>query len=402
MGAASVLIAQLHAAIREFRRMERVLDAEAIDADLRARVHARFDVEFRRQRAALEGVQDEITRGQPPDEGWAVFDNIRRDTAVVYQEFLAFTSGALQRSAGLDDGLGGIADSLLDTVAAQIGVRWNGFTVTAPDVESYVDLAELIRLRFADVTIWNLPVAVHEFGHFVGPELFERGADNARHYRFKDYLDQEAQLDPKNGGFVHEQFADLFATYAIGPAYPCVCILLRFTPATAHVDGDSHPSAAKRVYLMLKWLERLEAGRLIRHYRDVTEVLRSIWHASLGAVGQDAELPAEDRAILDTRLLDLGGILETLLPSGVRYASWTRAEQLATAVSEWAQREYADDLPATVPSDTPGDVLNAAWLVRLAAADNDLERVGRVGGWAHQACRKLAMARARAARSTSG
>jgi hypothetical protein len=153
-------------------------------------------------------------------------------------------------------------------------------------------MVHVIRVRFPETSVWNLPVVAHEFGHFVAPELETREQVRGAIHPVREALDREGKGSLIQRAHMEELFADLFATYVLGPAYACTCILLRWNAGTAYKDREKHPSIAKRVDWILKVLERMnenESGGEPTFWRIAKE-LRKSWDESLRVAGQPATL----------------------------------------------------------------------------------------------------------------
>src|SRR5262249_51406054 len=119
---------------------------------------------------------------------WKQFQEIQDRCQYLFRECLAFMQGALIRVTALDNGLCQIADSLIKVLNHRAGnLGWDRLTVLA-DAEFYRDMADIIRLRFPGMNIWNLPVVAHEFGHYAGPQLSERQADGTLASPFQEML----------------------------------------------------------------------------------------------------------------------------------------------------------------------------------------------------------------------
>lgn len=384
MNERSILIAQIQTLAQELGRAESALDAQEIDSDLRERVRIRFDKLIKKQQQALTNVRREVEGGQPPEACWDSFRSIRKECGPLFHECLAFMQGALVRSAGLDDGLCRIADVLLDGLSHQADIPWERFTILA-EGEFFADMAEIIRLRFPELSIWNLPVTGHEFGHFVGPKLEVHGLDGKSRHPFQDLLERERRQGQQYWSFLHEHFADLFAVYALGPAFACTCILLRFDPGMAYLDGQVHPGYAKRVHFILKALEKMDEAEtgVVRYYRDIIKMLGKLWRQGLAATGQPESLDQSVTIPLDGLLDELYVLVDTELPR-VRYRGWLGAQMLADKM-----QPDKDTAPTLRDQDTLPDVLNAAWLCRIQHWDGDSHMVRRIGERAVELCRQI-------------
>jgi hypothetical protein len=365
----AVLGGQVQELVEQLNHVERALKDDQIDEELREKVGVRFQLLVTQQRDSALGLRTSVAEGAELGHAWATLQERRAACTPLFAECLAFVEGALARSIDLDRGLCKTADVLLQKLSNLTDGKWDRFTILA-EGEFFYDMAEIIRMRFPEVSIWSLPAAAHEFGHYLAG-TFEDGKSEAAAAPFR----KAKQRGPREWAHFHELFADAFAIYAMGPSYACTCALLRFDPATAHDEAEDHPSPAARVRLMLDALENLDADLgVIKPYADVRAMLSEGWDAMVAsATGSPPNLePAAEE--------DLGETLGALWPllekvSTMRYQTWTRAEGLASALH--TQHRNMAALSAT--SDDLRDVINAAWMARLSGP---AEAVPAFGAWA--------------------
>jgi hypothetical protein len=377
MNSGIALQAQFAALSRELSRARAAISGLKVQAALRDRVSARFDTELTRLQKRIETLQAAAARnGQPAAASWRDLRVLQADAARLFEEVLAFVQGALVREQNLDDGICALTDALLDDLAAASDVPWGRFTLLATS-EFFRDAAEIIRIRFPDPSLWNMPFAAHEFGHFVGPQLCTK-KDGEFSYPFQERL---KAADQSRGSLRHamewdheqESFADLYATYTLGPAYAAAFILLRMNAGDAHVEAATHPTAAKRVHAIFWTLERMSVsatGLRRQPFREVTSLLHEAWQASMAAAGHVKALDAAGVARVEQRSGELYELLTSCTPQGLLFGqdAWLRTESMLPAlrVELGAVEPEADALPAGA---TRREVLNAAWLARLGADD---------------------------------
>ncbi len=329
--------------------------------ELLARVRPRFDILVREQRQALEALEEEIENGRAPDDCWGELRAIRLDCKKLFQECIALIEGALARRHGIDGGLCRLADVILADLSRKADVPWRRFTIWA-DSESFSNLAEIIRLRFPSVSIWHLPVVAHEFGHFVSRELKVPGTfDNP----YREICGRYEASDVS--AFLPEYFADIFATYSVGPAYACSALLLRFDHGAAERASRSHPSDAARAHVILRTLERMDRNPdvVVPQFEYVRGRLGGLWRDSLEAAAQRADLDDDSAAALDEVCDELYGVIADGLPPGLRYDGWLRAQGLSRGLRS---AERSEATPGD--EDTMIDVMNAAWLSSLPGVDD--------------------------------
>lgn len=365
----SVLLAQIEVLRDSLRRAKETLDYPKIDVGLSTRVRSPLSIAIQEQQGIVEQLLEELKDCDSLEALWDRFRETRRDCNTIFCECLAFTQGALARSAGLDSGLCQIADALLVQFGYGTDIDWDRFTILA-EVEFFVDMAQIVRLRFPDISIWTIPLAAHEFGHYMGPEL-RRKVGGATLFPFVEMLENEKQKGAKYWSYLHEHFADFFATFTLGPAFACTCIFLRFDPRTAYQDYEQHPSDAKRVYLILKTLEKMgskDAGGITPpHFQPMVDLLGKLWKQSLIAAKRPESLDGASELELDTLLDKLYGLLSPKLDDAQFTGQhWLRAQTL----SEQLRPDRSSALKPG-PNDTLPVALNAAWYRRLRHWDED-------------------------------
>ena len=374
----TVLLAQVRAVNEQLNRVEQLL----AHADITGYFH-RVTVEFTR---LVKGQRDDIVRLERrlPNvaqlrDSWNELNDIRRATAPIVRECKAIVEGALARRAGLDGGMCIIADRLLRWLSHRADIPWQRFTILG-DGECYEDMVQIVRLRFAESDIWSLPVAAHEFGHYAALELETRFAGRSRH-PVQDFIEKEAG-DKRQRQHLFEYFADMFAAYALGPAFGWSCVFQRFNPANAYRRSHSHPSDSERMHGILMVLSNLAAGADTACSPDR---LRALWAASLRASnGPDRADRMDADNELQGQLEVIYQILDKQLPR-LRYAGWGSAVRLRLALDS-----RAGDRPAVQATDSVADVLNAAWLARIEAGDPDPYRDRQIADTAEQLCLEIA------------
>jgi hypothetical protein len=282
--------------------------------------------------------------------------------------------GALTRAHGIDFGLCRLTDAMLYDLSARTDVGWNRFTIVA-DGEFFARLSGIIRIQFPDVSIWNLPVAAHEFGHFV--------ASGWKDSALAGMIEREKRADRRYEAYLNEHFADLFATYTMGPCFAMVCGLVRFSPASAVLQSDTHPSAAQRMWWILEMLRLIDKSRAGPPlYQYITQQLEQSWTASLKAAGQEPGLSPADTLRLRGWLAEMLEAVKLNFSAG-QYGGWLRAQEMAES---FRQRQ----LPDLAGDDRIPDVLNAVWLCRSEQEPADGYKVTWLAQNALKLCGSLA------------
>jgi len=373
MNERGILLAQIETLLQQLQSTEETLSANQISEGCREAAKYRFFNLIAEVRNDLNGAKENVA--EVPDDYdlsgyWQQVSTQKKKCTDLFKESLNFFGGALLRNIDRIDRLCQIADALLFELSKQVGIEWNRFTILA-EGSFFTEATGVIRLPFPDYSIWNLPVAVHELGHYVGPRIVR--PDGTFPYQIKRQQIQASYPNTaeaeKEKSFWQEEFSDLFAVYAIGPAYVCACLVTAFSPTddTACKDAKDHPAHAKRAYLMLEMLR----GMGHNQYANIAKYLTNLWERNLKAAGHAACLRGEDLPQLDNRLAEIYSILA--LASSVEYKDWTRASELADGLKANRSVEQLAN-----PSDSIADILNAAWLWRInqtAVSDTQLQNI---------------------------
>jgi hypothetical protein len=366
LGPKPYLLTQIDALEGNLSCTSRVMESTRINSDLRTIVQGRFETKIRNMRKEIKSLRDQVNDDKPLDLCWNSFFVIRQECIPLLRECLDFLEGALIRSAELDGGICQVADRLLNDLERLTYVKWAGLTIMG-DKEYFDQTANIIRIRFPDFNIWSLPITAHEFGHLIEFELKEQSLRENLH-PVREIIRKEGIADPRIGFYMRELFCDLFGVYTIGPAFACASLILNFNPLKACDDGVDHPSYAKRVYFILKALEKMNAEEPTKPYQDIITKLNNLWMDSAGPNGQ---LNPKDVAQLDYWLDELYFILDKHLPPKVKYPARSMREGWLVAqgwFGEW-DKQLEDDQDISIPQGPLDgqlrDVLNAAWLCRI-------------------------------------
>jgi hypothetical protein len=374
MGPKEILISRLARLDDDLRHAREVLASDAIPDSLKRRLgndlfdsiddlRRKIDAERQAARDLSEsGGEDAVLRGK---NAWAKLDSLEVRAEAQLAETLAVLHGAITRSrkrgeAGEDEELAELADDLIGELCAPLpDLSWKRFTYVAGG-ESFADGTQLIRLRFPLSDIWNLPVAVHEFGHFLATRLRVSDAGDAA-LPFAQILEQRTRREKnKLWYYLNEFFADIAATYALGPAYGYTCVLLRFSPMRAWQETDQrHPPDGHRAFVIFETLDRMNReedseGEL----EGPASRLRQFWSESLVAAGRPAEPPAQDVESLRGLVQE---IYDKVLQPGARHLRYN-----TLSVAKGLESRLADLTPDDLRRLSLRDLLNAAWRKKLA------------------------------------
>jgi hypothetical protein len=292
---------------------------------------------------------------------WQSFDLHQTSCEKVLRECLAFREGIRMRAAASPETeLCEIADALLDELSGLLpDLQWKRFSYVAAS-ESFTDFTQMIRMRFPLEDIWNLPTAAHEYGHFLSFRLNPVDKTGSHHKLFEEYLAQEtAGNSDSKWMWLNEFFADIFATWALGPAFAFTCVVLRFSPVAAWISRDTyHPPDAQRVIAITEAMEQM--GDLSGPASRVKE----FWMTALEGAGQSDQPNGQGRQILNIPISPdavpkIAERICKMLSQGapdVKYKSWSATEGL---------KDVLKNVPKKLPAFRIADLLNAAWRLRL-------------------------------------
>ncbi len=370
----SNLIAQINGLQYNLRQIRNTLyslkENQLIPLDLHKAINSRvenllnpWESKLKKDLKTLESQSDSSL-----NTSWNHLQKARTECEDIFKEFLSFVGGALIRQSQLDNGVCTIADNLLANLSHRSDIPWTRMTILG-EGDFFADMTEIIRLRFPELTIWNLPILGHEFGHFVGRELRKRINDQKQRDFLQELIAQEGKQNiprddkRKEEDYLYEHLADIFAIYSLGPAFAFTSILLKFNPHQAQ-DGKSHPSDIKRVYIILKTLEKMNENDK-GDYQPIINQLRVGWQESLNQLQEETIiLPNKQEKkivdLLNQRLTKLYAILDQEI-SNIRYKNqdWLRALRLSKTLTEGNQIDLSNQQYNLI------DVLNAAWICRL-------------------------------------
>ncbi len=332
---------------------------EGLDPTLKERLANRIDRRIDEVRADLANIDR--------NDGATYNRRISAGDELV-EETLAFLAAAGARRIGLDQGVTNLAMNWLDWLSDTAELPH--VAVVIPAVTEFTGMvSSVVRLRVPLDGVWGLPVAVHEYGHFVAANLTRREEVEATVRTVipvEDLLHHAATTAelPLLYSHGHELFADAFAAAAAGPAYSHYCLRYRFVPSAAQETTATHPSAVRRVRIQLAVLSMLAEDDPSGYLSADVSALRERWHADLAAVGVPQEVPADPKLDqLESDIVSL--VLEDRMLKRLRYSDHLSACALAEAGLLAAGRPPV------------AQIVNAAWCAR-AKIERDVDDAERV------------------------
>jgi hypothetical protein len=357
--AAAPLVRQATALSRELRDEVRRLDPDGTGA------HVELSSRLQNVRTRVDRIAAELT--EPDADVGAIARRLagaRSDARSLFGECFDVAIRPVVREAGLGRGACEIADVLLGSVARRCGIpSWPHFTsIGAADF--FTSTSHIIRLAYPPSPIWNLAIAVHELGHYCGP--------NWPGPREDDPYETFMTRVKVPAAYREELFADMFAVYTVGLAYVFACVI-RLSPTGG---GDaSHPPDVQRAAWILAGLEALvesseaESARILR---KLAKEAGAGWEALVRTCGREAA--PDDLATIRDEAERLFAAFRHSRP-GAMYGDLRGARALAASFRKPA---------AARATPHPIDVLNAAWFLRLnparAADPEALRAIEQWGG----------------------
>jgi hypothetical protein len=356
----------------------------------------------------LSQLKADINRTTGKKITWSALHDLEKVDSSIRQEALDFFASLLilqqkldVESAGALNGEDGpsvcsLADAMLRRWSQRTGANWSARTILGR--EPFLEPSTgLVRLRFPDWSIWNLPVMAHEFGHIVALDTVEflkfhdskvRYVDGARPEALSVYAGSDATKWLSNRSYhLHELFADIFAVVVAGPAFVCSAVLQQFNPADAYVDRGTHPSHDERVKVMLDILGRLnQVAQRDPYdkgpYAEIIERLAGIWDSAVtnaaASAGPDA---AYRKQTLDWGKQIYRSIIAPIYSLGAGYNAtrWHFAKELAKRLMSDSRPTAAERHQLArhcgLQHDNLEDFLNALWCARCMLVKNDNDQL---------------------------
>lgn len=354
-------------------------------ADELERAAERMRPVFAREFATLDtGVSrlEAKAAGESATDAWQCEADLVQTTDAFLEELLDFVEGSLARAVGLDRRVCSIVDDLLNSLAKDLTISWERTTIPAVREETS-NRTWIIALSIADATIWSVPYMVHELGHFAAERIEDRNGQRLGIPLIRcDWLDEQVGAaagtdvpsarrffaDPR----AHEFFADVFAAYAIGPAYAAALAWAGTPHRPWEAEGD-HPGWGFRLRATLRTLGA--------EWSDLSGLIEESWQRDLQAAGVAGTAPAANLALVDAFVSRSLEVLRLTAPD-LRYD-----DSAAVLDVEEMLSDKAVDGPADVRA-----IVNGAWSWRIRQGWNaDAGAVGDTAlRWALAARRNVA------------
>ena len=311
---------------------------------------------FYQMREDLYDLENE-TRSEktPMDYLWRHLSVLEGRLNEVLDLYFTTIQGVLLQNSGLDSGFDNMVDALLHELRS-VTTRIRPTRLTARRYE-HNSVTGILNTSFPDYSVWSISQIIHELGHLVMAELpsdvMNILASSLAIRDFRSVMD--------------ELFCDSFATFVMGPSYPCSYILLYAQPLdTSNPEQISStfsrfPSTLIRVRMCALMLQ------LSRHAekQQTNEMLETFTRA-LGAYIDEfhQELPLKQQRYpteLDRMADAFHKLLIDELPNAAADLS-TMGQERVSHLAEQLKHESKADIATDT---TIRDILNAGWLARL-------------------------------------
>jgi hypothetical protein len=290
---------------------------------------------------------------------------------LLFDECLMYVHAARSRGTDVDSDLCELTDLLFEEIAGRLkAISWNNYSTFASS-DSYDLRTDVIQIRYPLSTVWDIPIAVHEFGHFLSRRIQQQAGGSmclpleiqkAAVVEQKQATQAQASTHQAIDWQVYmdELFADILAAYAIGPAFAFSAVGLRFDPltSTVHLDGK-HPPYADRTFAILETLRRLKGAKT--ELDAPINLVESFWATACRTAKKSAQPSEADQQWISTQVSSVVGTVNAAEPD-FAFTGWGRAQEISTSL-----RQTSPPAPQDLPI---ADVLNAAWIVRFRPGSN--------------------------------
>ncbi|MFD0273124.1 hypothetical protein ACFVHB_04310 [Kitasatospora sp. NPDC127111] len=355
----ALLAGRIGQELADLKLMMRALREVSAEAGIGKAAQQRFGMLLADATGQLQGLADD-----PQHARWADLAAEQDKLTPVKRELLAFVQGLLMQRSVLERDFVEATTRLLDDLTIRSGIKRD--VLLSVDVSEFLaPSTSMMRFRFTDTTVWALPSMVHELGHHAANHLL---AETKPEYLYSRPVvahlgtaavaerDVSDVTEKKARDWLNELFADVYATYALGPAYPLSVIALRAVPDGFDDDLGTHPSWNRRVVTMLGALHEMSerpssTDQNARFALFADSVVEPLWR-STGAEPLPPDDPAAQQSAEQGR--DMVRKLAANTPADLLYPIGADVDRLATGLAEQ---------PAGPPDGTtPAQVVGAAWL----------------------------------------
>lgn len=283
-------------------------------------------------------------------EDWQRFMEIEVRATDLFREFTELIGGLAFRDRNRDPWFFRTADHLVRKCSEYTPDHRHSLVLTVPWVHDTIaqTLAQIVRLRFPDWTVWALPLGAFEFARIY------LALDRENPSNIRQFVSTRLELDADRLRAQLELVADVFAAFTQGPAYAFAALHLRIPPASW-----------QRGHAIFTTLDAMEVRQWSEDLDRELDQLRSEWRACPGREGLPGPAEREEvEKVVEVALGAFDRYLRRTAPFESR--DWRAAESLRKL---WGDRlrEHPDQ-PPDLEEDQGIElraVLNAAWQARV-------------------------------------
>src|ERR1700688_3643088 len=161
-----LLSARMVAALMDLEKAKAALANYSPQAMAMASTWDSLNNRLARHLAAISSLLQALPGPQGIATSWARFAELQDELGSTTREILALVQGGPLRDSEQGGGIYALADALIREVAADLGRPWAGITLPG-EREQLTTRSSIIHLTFPQVSVWDLPIVLHEYGHEV-------------------------------------------------------------------------------------------------------------------------------------------------------------------------------------------------------------------------------------------
>jgi hypothetical protein len=270
----------------------------------------------------------EIRRSSQP---WQTYETqLRGRGEQLFTRYLEILGSMAVRDFGVDRELVEDRQTLINLLLSPVSSYSEPPKLRIPNL---LTGTEHVQLGYSNWSLWALPLVGRVAGlHLITSETF-------------------TTVIPRR---LHTPCADIFATYALGPSYPCAAIFLELDPGKA--TGNSVSDAVRAEHLF-RTLPELGGDSEQRTLQWCADTLRANWNTARAAVdANETAFPQNDYALADDFLDELRSEYGELAYDLRFLANPVNLGEVLAAEEEPSPQSG---------SQTIRDILAAMWLGRL-------------------------------------
>lgn len=313
---------------------------------------------------------------------WDDYYNIYSNSHGIFAECLELIGGVAIRDYDLNANIYKIADELIFSCSRQCSNPWNSITVPTLHGSREKARTNIIGHRFLDLSIWSLPYLIREYSFILLDD--NKKLKDSFESIISNIINPSANHEDRQRFNTRYQvfFSDLFATYFMGPSYPCSIIFKYANPFSRRIKDN--PNDEERVFIIINMLKKLntqQADFISPPLAPLIEMLEKNWNVTLNEIYQDGKYYTERIAPqIQNDLCHLTDDIHKLfirhLIAAIGYPVNAKSEGWMIAQDwylEWEkqlkERREISKTPSFDYTSKLRDVFNAAWLCRLNNPD---------------------------------